>query len=264
MDNGFSYSARSTNVGRRRLWIATIAVVALFGIDLLTGGGVRGVVRTAVAGVSQAVHQVGQGISGSGFFSTKASLAAENQSLKAQVAALEEQAALSSALQQQVIALQNLARLAQSLPGISAPVTSSFIASPYGTFLIGAGTRQGVTPGALVLSDEGVAVGTVSDASASSATVLEVFAPDHSVDAALDGAAIIVKGAGGGNATAQVPNGVKVQVGDAVTAPEYGGRTIGVVGNVDSNPSNAAMQVSIGSPVNLAAMQYVFVAPASQ
>lgn len=264
MDRGFSYSARTTNVGRRRLWIATIIVVVLFGVDLVSGGAVRNIIRSVVADTSLAVGRVGENISASGLFSSKASLAAENQSLKAQIQALQEQAALSAALEGQVTALTTIAHLATSQAGITAPVASSFIASPYGTFLIGAGRNDGVTAGSLVLSDQSVVVGTVSDTGAHSATVVELFAPEHSLDALLDGASITVKGEGGGNATAQVPNGTKVGQGDAVTAPEYAGRVIGVVGHVDANPSNAAIVVSIGSPVNLASMQYVFVVPPAQ
>ena len=264
MDSGFSYSSRKTNVGRRRLWIATALVVILFLLDLVSGGKVRALVRDGVAVVSTGFHHIGQSIAASGFFRSNASLASENQSLKAQVAALQEQAALSDALQAQITSLSSITHLAQTVPGITAPVASSFIASPYGTFLIGAGAAEGVTRNALVLSDQGVVIGTISDVSAHTATVLELFAPEHSVNALLDGSPISAKGTGGGNATAQVPNGVSVNPGDAVTAPEYGGRVIGIVGHVDSNPSNAAMQVSIGSAVNLASMQYVYVVPVQQ
>jgi cell shape-determining protein MreC len=261
MDRGFSYSARSTNVGRRRLWVATALVLVLFIIDIISGGKVRALVRDGVASVSLAVHHIGVTISAGGYFVSHAALASENQALKAQVATLEEQAALSNALQAQVATLSGITHLAESTPGITAPVASSFIASPYGTFLIGAGSAEGVTRGALALSDAGVVVGTVSDVSAHAATVVETFAPEHSVDALLDGAPITVKGSGGGNGSAQVPNGVTVNPGDAVTAPEYAGRVIGIVGHVDSNPSNAAMQVSIGSPATLSSLQYVYVIP---
>jgi cell shape-determining protein MreC len=274
MDRGFSYSSRSTNVGRRRLWIATFIVIVLFAIDLVSGGAVRGAIRDGIADISLVVRRIGSNISASGFFTSKASLAAENQSLEAQVAALQEQAALSNALQAQVATLSSMTHLAATSDGVTASVASSFIASPYGTFIIGAGSDEGITTGAIVLSDdvtdaeaniagEGVVVGTVSDVSAHTATVSEIFAPDHSVDALLDGAPISVKGSGGGNATADAPNGIPVQQGDAVTAPEFAGRVIGIVGHVDANPSNAAIAVSIGSPVNLASMQYVFVVPVS-
>ncbi len=264
MDNGFSYRARSTNVGRQRLWAATALVVVLFAVDLLSGGAVRGFVREGVSSLSLAFERLGADISASGFFNSRASLESENEALKAQVASLQEQAALSGALQAQVGALESVVHLAQSAPGITAPVASSFIASPYGTFLIAAGSDEGVVSGALALSGEGVVVGRISDVSAHAATVLEIFAAEHSVDALLDGAPVTVTGEGGGNGKAEVPNGVTVSPGNAVTAPEFEGRVIGIVGHVDANPSNAAIQVSIGSPVDLGELQYVYVVPAPQ
>ena len=264
MDTRFSYRSRSTGSGRRRLLLATAFVILLFLIDLVTGGKVRAIVRDGAAAVSLTLHHMSAGISASGYFASHAALASENQSLKAHVAALAERAALTTALQEQVATLESLAHLAQSTPGVSAPVASSFIASPYGTFLIGAGSAEGIAPGALVLSGSGFVIGRVTDVGKGTATVVEIFAPQHSIDALIDGSPVTVKGAGGGNAIAQVPHGVTVTVGDPVTAPEFQGRPIGVVGHFDTDPSSAATQVYIGSPVNRAALQYVFVIPAQQ
>jgi cell shape-determining protein MreC len=264
MNQGFSYRDRNSARGRRRLVYATVLVIALILADLFSGGGVRSLVRGAVAGVSLTFHSIGTHIAAGGYFTSHASLASENAALKAQVAELEERAALSTALQSQVNSLQTLAHLASAVPCVTAPIASSFIASPYGTFLIGAGINQGVTTGSLVLSGDGVVVGTVASVGSNSATVDELFAPGHSVDAQLDGATVTVKGSGGSNAAAQVPHGITIRAGDAVTAPGFDGRVIGVVGHVDSDPSSAAMKVYIASPVNLSAAQYVYVSAAQK
>ena len=263
MNAGFSHREQNAAAGRRRLVSATIIVIGLFAVDIATGGAIRSIVRTAAVSVSSVFHTIDTHIEEGGYFTTHAALASQNQALKAQVAALEEQAALSTSLQAQVTALSAMAHLAQNDRGITAPVASSFIASPYGTFLIGAGTDEGVLPDSIVLSGDGIALGIVSEVSARAATVTEIFAPGHSINALLDGAPIAVRGSGGGNAVAQVPHGVTVLPGDPVSAPGLQGRTIGVVGHVDTDPSSAAMQVYIGSPVNLSSLQYVFVvAPA--
>lgn len=265
MDTGYRYRSRNTGSaggGRGRLIAVTVLVLFLFIIDIATGGKVRSLVRGGAAEVSLGFIHIADDISGSGYFSSHAALAAENQSLKAQVALLQERAALATALQAQVTALSSIDHLAQAGVGITAPVASSVIASPYGTFLIGAGSVQGVTPGSLVLSSEGTVVGTVSNVGSETSTVLELFAPQHSEDALLDGAPISIVGQGGGNATALVPHSLTVAVGDAVTAPEYGGRPVGVVGHFDTDPSSAATKVYIGSSANLASLQYVLVLPA--
>lgn len=257
----FKYRGRSTTIGRRRLLIATLFVVLLFLIDLVTGGKVRALVAGGVAAVSSTFSNIAGNVMNHGYFETHASLAAQNAALQAKVDSLEEQVALENSLQSQVASLQSLVHLAQAVPGVAAPVASSFIASPYGTFLIGAGSAQGIVPGSLVLTGGGIAIGVVSNVGADSATVLELFAPEGTVDAEVDGTPVIVRGAGGGNATAEAPNGITITPGDAVTAPEYGNRVIGIVGHLDSDPSNAAQKVYIGLPANLSSLQYVYVVP---
>lgn len=259
MNARFSYRDDHVGIGRRRLIIATIVVVAIFGVDLVTGGAVRAIVRSGAVKVSLVFHAVGARIDAGGYFATHAALASQNEALQAQVSSLEERAALATALQAQVTALSAMAHLAQMQEGITAPVASSFIASPYGTFLIGAGVNEGVSVNAIVLSGDGTAVGTVSGVSANAATVTEIFAPGRSTDATIDGVSVTLRGSGGGNATTQVPHGVTVLQGDAVIAPGLSGHVIGLVGHVNTDPSSAAMQVSIGSPVNLSSLQYVFV-----
>ena len=259
MNARFSYRDRDTGAGRRRLLIATFVVLAILIVDVVTGGAVRGIVRSSAARVSLVMSAITMRIGAGGYFTTHAALASQNQALHAEVASLEEQAALSSSLQAQVTALSTMAHLAQQAQGITAPVASSFIASPYGTFLIGAGIDEGIAPNATVLSGEGTVVGIVTAVSAHTSTVTDIFAPGHTIDALLDGAPVVVHGSGGGNATTQVPHGVTVVPGDVVTAPSLQGRTIGTVGHVNTDPSSAAMQVYVGSPVNRAALQYVFV-----
>ena len=259
MNTRFSYRERSVGSGRRRLLVATLCAVFLIIFDTLSGGVVRSIVRSGVASLSSGSYALGEIIFGSGYFTSHAALAKENQSLKEQLAILEERAALGSALQAQITVLAGMAHLAQTVPGITVPIASSFLASPYGTFFIGAGSIEGVSKDALVLSEGGVVLGRVSSVSPHTATVVEIFAAGHAINALVDGASIGVSGRGGGNGSALVPHGVVVAVGDAITVPEFDGRIIGIVGHVDDNPSSAATQIYIGSPVNLATRSYVFV-----
>ncbi|HVM73971.1 MAG TPA: rod shape-determining protein MreC [Candidatus Paceibacterota bacterium] len=255
------YHSRDTHSGRGRLLLATGIVLLLVVTDIVSHGIVRSSVRAGVSTVTSALREIGAHIAQNGYFASHAALAHENQSLQAEVAALQERAALATALQAQVDALSNIDHLVTSDPGITAPVVSSSLASPYGTFLIGAGTVDGITVGSTVLSTQGTVVGTVSDAGGHTSTVLEIFAPGRAINALLDGVALSVKGKGGGNASALVPHGLSIAVGDAVISPTLGERPIGIVGHVDNDPSSAAIQVYIGSIVNLDALRYVFVVP---
>ena len=255
----FSSYASQTRRGRRRLIATTVLAIVLIALDLLTGGGIRSIVRSTIALISNGVTHTENIIFGSGYFVSHASLAAQNTALKDQIATLEEQAALTQSLKDQNQSLASLVHLAQTTVGITAPITSSFVASPYGTFLVGAGSLDGVTVGSIVVTTENVAVGKVSSLSPHVALVTLFLSSGFVVDATLDGASSIVRGLGSGNGKTTVPHGMTVHVGDTVLAPEYGNRPIAVVGHVDTDPSNAAVQVLVGLPVNLSSLHYLYI-----
>jgi cell shape-determining protein MreC len=260
----FSYREQSAKTGRRRLLAMTLLALLIVLFNMISGGSVTALVRGVTARVSLDAQAIMENVLGRGYFVSHATLAAQNESLQAQVATLTERVALSDTLSAEVATLAELAHLATSTRGITAPIASSFISSPYGTFLIGAGSAEGVSNGSIVLSSGGTALGRVASVSAHAATVVELFASGHSLNVLIDGAAITAHGVGLGNATAAVPHGVKVSVGDVVTAPELQGRPVGVVGHVDADTSSATTQTYIGLPVNLSALKYVYIVPATQ
>ena len=153
---------------------------------------------------------------------------------------------------------RNLNILAQTTPGLAAPITSSIVSSPYGTFTIGAGSADGVAQGSLVLTADGFVIGKVTQVQAHQSLVDEVFASGAQTPVSIDGSAVVATGQGG-EAQAEVPHGITVSQNDPVTAPEYGGRPIGIVQHVDSNPANAQQAVYIALPVSLASLQFVYV-----
>lgn len=204
-------------------------------------------------------------ISGSGFFSTRRALLAENAALTEQVAQFQERSAAYRVLKDENNALRellNVAEVAQGKnkeSGITAPVVSSFRASPYGTFHVGAGSADSVAEGSLVLSAENFVIGRIESAGAHASLVRELFAPNVSVDAVLRGIGVAVQGQGGGNARADVPRQAEVAVGDPVISAAFGGRAIGVVGNVSEDAGNAYKRVHIYLPVNLPVLQFVYI-----
>lgn len=253
------YQSFRNGSGRRRLWAITALIVFLYLADVLSGGKIRAQVRVAGAFVSQWGGALERTIFGSWFFSSRASLAAQNRSLLEQLAQYQERAASVAALEEENMLLRQIAHLAESSLGITAPVISSVRSSPYGTFLIGAGSAEGIGRGNAVLTPSGFIVGTVTDAATHTAIVTEVFAPAASVEGIIRGSAITIEGRGGGNAYARVPRGLEIAVGDAVTVPLYGGRPAGVVGEIASSSASAAQDVYIRIPANLASLQFVYV-----
>ena len=52
-----------------------------------------------------------------------------------------------------------------------------------------------------------------------------------------------------------------VQVGDSVTAPEYGARPVGIVGRVDTDPASSHNTIYFALPENISALRYVHLVP---
>ena len=251
------------NKGRRRLLIATVCVVLIFLVDILSGGALRALVRTGVRPIWGAGSGIVSGIFNSGFFSTRRALERENALLREQLTQSEARAAGYQALKDEHEALQGLLHVVQGARGITAPIISSLSSSPYGTFMIGAGPSDGIALGDLVLagdsSSSGFAIGRISDVRNHTSLVTELFAPNVSTLAVIGGAETTVTGQGGGNARAEVPRDIPVAAGDTVRSPLVGGRPIGLVGAVHADPASASQQVYIGLPVGLSALQFVYV-----
>jgi cell shape-determining protein MreC len=226
-------------------------------VDILSGGTIRSLVKTGGAGLWNASAHVRTVLFGSGFFTSRASLAAENAALREALSRAQEDTASYKALQDENDQLRAIAHLATEREGITAPIVSSVFASPYGTFLVGAGAPA-VATGDIALTADGFAVATISDAGDRIATASEIFAPNSTVNALVGANAAQVEGRGNGNARARLPRDAAVAVGDVVTAPELGGRPVGVVGKVESSPAAAEQTVYISLPVDLASLKFVY------
>ncbi|MBI4088263.1 hypothetical protein HY418_02695 [Candidatus Kaiserbacteria bacterium] len=248
--------------GRRRLAVATVFVAIVLVADIVSGGFVRDQVRFAGAMVSSWAGSVGQTLESSGIFFWNSS-GRENKTFAEQLSFLSERAAEADALRDENDQLRTLVHLAEKEQGMTAPVVSSLYASPYGTFLIGIGDGGNVARGDLVLTGGGFVVGQVNDTGAGTALVSETLAPGASVEAVLNGAAVLVEGQGGGNGRVQAPRGLSVVIGDAVIAPQFGQRPIGIVGAVASSSAGASQDIYIRLPSGFAGLQFVYVTPAS-
>lgn len=243
---------------RRKLFFATIIVLLIFGVDFVSGGFIRNMVRNSAASIWNASVHIRSSVAGSGFFSSKKGLAEENIALREQLNQMQERAAAYAVLASENAELRGLLNVASQERGITAPVVSSFRASPYGTFLIAAGGGD-VSIGAYVVTEGGFVVGRVSEVGNRTSVVRGIFAADNEVEAIVSGEALVVEGQGGGNARTEAPRGIPIQVGDPVIVPTLGGRPIGVVGRVESDASGSSSKVLIQLPVNLSALRYVYI-----
>lgn len=247
--------------GRRRMLIATGVVLFVVLVDQWSGGIVRVPLRQGASYVASSAGFLGVAVLKTGFFSSRYALSRENAELKATVSALRERVLGYEVLEEENISLRSLVSIATRVEGITAPVVSSVRASPYGTFLIGAGTDGGVFEGYLVLSGGGFVLGVVSDEGQTTSLVTSLFAPENETRAVVSGVSVLLGGRGGDNARAEVPRDAKIVSGDIVVAPEYGGRPVGVVGEVVFHSGDAFKTIYVRLPVNLASLRFVYITP---
>lgn len=227
---------------------ATVLVIILIAADFFSHGALRSKVRSLEAFIAPKIGAVHAGTIVPG--STKNLGDAASYKLRA---------AGYDALEAENAHLRALVHLAAKEPGTTAPIVSSLQSSPYGTFTIGAGEAEGVAKNDIVLTDGGFVLGTVVDVGSHTALVRAVFAPDASTDVVVGSIAAVASGQGGGNAEADVPRESAIATGTPVTAPAYGGKPVGIVGRVESDPAQAQATVYIAFPVNISLLQYVYV-----
>lgn len=261
MKERFVFGSSGRTTGRRLLALATLFAVVILALDIFSHGAVRSVVRGLAAHMWVSGDAGAQSVAHTGFFATHSMLAHENASLNSQLAQCKNDTAEITALRDENAQLRALANLAARERGVAAAVVSSFLSSPYGTFLISAHAPD-VATGDLVLTPDGFVIGRITDAGKSTSLVGEIFASDAIIEGLVSGSAATLSGYGGGNARAALPRDVHVVVGDVVIAPSLGQRPIGLVGSVESSASSADQQVYIRLPANLSSLRYVSVVPA--
>jgi len=255
-----SLSRQNKRIGKRALIGATAILILLIGVDLMSGGAIRALVRGSTAPISNA----GSRMTGGGFLATRGTLQAENEMLRDEVAKLTLHATWLESLERENEELRALVGLSEDLSGVAARVTSSYRASPYGTFHINAGSDAGIAPGHLVLAGEAgraFLLGHVSEVNASSALVVQIFAPGASIEALAGKTPLTLEGQGGGNGRGEISRALEIEEGEVVEAPSLRGLPIGIVGKIEEDAASATKEVYVGLPVNLSSLRFVHVVP---
>ncbi|MDO8632845.1 MAG: hypothetical protein Q7R41_20370, partial [Phycisphaerales bacterium] len=127
--------------------IATAVILVVAAVDVFSGGVIRDAARSLLAPVAHVARTAMPALSSGDLWSSRASLLKENGELRAERDRLRARESGVTSLSLQNEELAKMAHLADvesagasGSVGITAPVVSSFRSSPYGTFLIGAGS----------------------------------------------------------------------------------------------------------------------------
>jgi cell shape-determining protein MreC len=254
-----SYRQNNPHQKRQRLLAATVLVFVIFAVDILSGGKIRIGLRVVTGTIWQRGVGVVSAIGDTGFFATRRSLENQIKFLNDEVVRLTESSAEARVLGAENEALRALVDLVEGREGITAPIMSSFRSSPYGTFLVGAGSKDALEVGDRVVSPGGFVVGTISFVGPNSSLVAATLAPNSQIDVQIGESATTVEGRGAGNGYARLPHGIEVEEGDPVVAPIFGGRPIGIVGKVITDASAGHSDVYVGLPVSIETLRYVYI-----
>jgi len=145
---------------------------------------------------------------------------------------------------------------------VPAAIVNEDTYSPYESFVIDRGTRDGLTDHMLVLSPEGFALGSIYRALDTTSVVTKFSAPTIKTEVLLNATTTIhtsMQGYGGGTMVLRVPRDLEVTEGTDVVLPNFVASPIGTVARVELTPQDAYQTVYVSSPVNVYQVHYVFV-----
>lgn len=244
------------------MFAALLILILAVGVDIFLDGAIRSAARNTLVPIVRIGSGAVAAVSGGDFWSSRQSLLKENETLRSELDKMRARAIGFDAMQQEHDALQRMLHLADDdTAGITAPIISSFRASPYGTFLIGAGSEHGVAKGSIALSEGGFVMGVVEDVNRKNSLVRMVFAPGMKTDVVVGAIGFELTGKGGGNASAEVPIEAALTERSLVLAPVYESRPIGIIGKIESASSSAYADVHVVFPLNLNTVRYVYIVP---
>ena len=237
-----------------------LLVVFLLFVDRFSNRAISQVTRSLAAPVIQVGGVISRTIFGD-YFSTRAGLQSTVSTQRLQIKKLEEKEYVTQSLQDENTSLRALLHLPEKDRTVTVEVSSSLLASPYGTFQIsiGSGTSPSIKNNDLVLSSEGFVIGRVSEVGTHTSNVRMLFAPDNKIEAVSGTAAFTLQGAGAGVSRAELPRGIPLKEGDTVLSPELHFRPVGIIGNISTDTGGASSRVLVRLPLSLTTLRFVTV-----
>lgn len=198
-----------------------------------------------------------------GLLNSKEEVIKENESLKQQINSLNLQmVALQATADSRESLFKTYGRSASST-GVAAGVLVHPPETPYDVLVVDAGQAEGIHEGERVFLPEGVLLGTVSAVGEHEAHVTLYSSSGLKTDAVLErgGVAAVLVGQGGGNYKIDLPKDVSIKTGDRILAPGLAAELLGVVGDVETTPTDSALHAYIRSVASVSSVRYVLIKP---
>lgn len=194
---------------------------------------------------------------------SRATLAAENDTLRATLASTTAALADRDLLYRENLQLKSLMGRDVSARSVLAGVSVRPPMMPYDTLLIDAGARQGVTVGDYVSAGGNALIGSVDQVYPSSARVALFSAPAEVYQALLTETSahpaipLTVEGQGGGSMMAEVPAQTTVAVGDTIVFPGIADGLIALVSHVTATAGSSFETLYLQLPANPLQLRFV-------
>ncbi len=259
-----NYHPRSKFDRARRALKWVLLLVALYLVGSLVFYVLRPVIMPAVSSFWQAENFFSDSLRA---FSTnlrfKKNLLEENQALKERLASYEVMALNYKGFAEREAELASLVGRAEETGGIPATVLVRPPRTPYDTFIIDAGSKNGVAKGMRVALPEGPVLGSVVEVFSRQSKVTLFSSPEMEMEAVLErgGVSATLQGKGGGNFQMYLPRETEVEPGDIVYTSETLPRFLAQVEEAGSNPTDALIEVLLTGPSNIFEIRSVVVLP---
>lgn len=195
----------------------------------------------------------------------KQALITENVALRQETSELRRQAFQTKLLERENIELKALLgrKDADKKNDLLAVVLRGTDVTPYDLLVIDVGEEQGAAVGDLVTVDGDVAIGSIQQVFASTATVLLFSAPNEKtpvvIGAASSSLPVTAEGQGGGTFMALLPREVLVTDGDPVSLATLDSTLFAHIEQIESEPTDSFVRVFFKNPVNTQTLRYVTV-----
>jgi cell shape-determining protein MreC len=191
------------------------------------------------------------------YFASKNSLQKDNDEMKRQL----EETKAQMANYDSVVAENNTFKEILGRKGTKEIVVAGILSkpnqSPYDTFIIDAGSANGIKLGKTVFAGGDVPLGRVGEVFANSAKVVMFSSPGERTQVAVGTIFLELLGRGGGNFEMIVPRDFTIQNGDQAILPGVNAYLVGVVRTIISDPRDAFKKALLASPVNIFELKFV-------
>ena len=243
-----------------------ISIVVLFILLSFSAFLFSNTFRSALFGISRPLWSLRHSVSKSfvsvkNFFILKSILVSENLFLQDELADLKlKQFDYDILLQENQNLKNELGRSGKSHRVISA-ILSKPPFSPYDTFVIDAGSSDGVVVGSRAYISESIIVGLVKEATAHTSLIQLFSSGNQKQQATLSrtGASFTLEGSGGANFKLEVPKEADILLGDVFLYPSLSSSVIGTVYYIDTNSQSAFKTVHLRIPQNIFQSRYIWV-----